>query len=135
MAQYSTSAVCIAFTALVSPVSTMPPQSHAITIAYCMLQRVSAADKEFQLLQLKTLTPEDLPPDVHTWKWYFACGQRYLVVGTGVRTDGCGMPSIGPHAEAVEVVDSRAHFLCEWKHNAQACICMYSIQYICAQTV
>ena len=36
--------------------------------------------------------------------------------------------SIGPHVEAVEVVDSRAHFLCEWKHNAQACIRMY-VQY------
>ena len=43
--------------------------------------------------------------------------------------------SMAAHVEAVEVVDSMAHFLCEWKHNAQACICMYSIQYICVQTV
>ena len=53
------------------------------------------ADEECQLLQLKTLTPDDLPPDVHTWKWHFACGQRYLVVGTGVRTDGCGIHKHG----------------------------------------
>ena len=91
MVQYNTSAVCITFTALVPPVSTMLPHSHAITITYCMLQRVSVADKKCLLLQLKELTPNNLPPDVHTWKWYFACGQRYLVVGTGVRTDGCGI--------------------------------------------
>ena len=103
MVQYSTSAVCITFTALVPPVSTMLPQNHAINITYCMLQRVSVADKECQLLRPKTLTPDDLPLDVHTWKWYFACGQRYLVVGTGVRTDECGMPNIYLHTQRVYV--------------------------------
>ena len=53
-----------------------------------MLQRVNASDKGYKLLQPKDLTPENLPIDVHTWKWYFACGQKYLVVGTGVRTKG-----------------------------------------------
>ena len=49
---------------------------------------MSASDKGYKLLQPKDLTPENLPIDVHTWKWYFACGQRYLVVATGVRTKG-----------------------------------------------
>ena len=54
-----------------------------------MLQKVSGSDKEYRLLQPKDLTPENLPVDVHTWKWYFACGQRYLVVGTGVSARVC----------------------------------------------
>ena len=23
--------------------------------------------------------------DVHSWKWYFACGRRFLIIGLGVR--------------------------------------------------
>jgi hypothetical protein len=31
----------------------------------------------------KTLTTVNLPPDVHSWKWYYTCGSRYLIVGCG----------------------------------------------------
>ena len=36
-----------------------------------------------------TLTADNLPPDVYTWKWYYTCGARYIIVGAGVSECVC----------------------------------------------
>ena len=31
----------------------------------------------------------DFLKDVHSWKWYFACGRRMMIVGVGVSAYAC----------------------------------------------